>query len=151
MITLQNASRNTRACCRSVQSCKKSLGIAQQLRLFFGSETLPCVHHLRHARVFREALAMPGNEVPIEQVERAGIRSFLRFHVKGASTAIIAHSIDVTCAPLGTLTALQDTDGQRRRHATFTLAKHLADRWVCFEITGDGLVEDVGKQASLFR
>ncbi len=59
--------------------------------------------------------------------------------------------VALSCAPVDTLAALQDTDGQRRRRATYTLAKHLADRLGCFEITVDGLGDDVGKQASLFR
>ena len=58
--------------------------------------------------------------------------------------------VALSCAPLETLAALQDSDRQRRRHATFTLAQHLADRLGCFEITGDGLGEDTGNQASLF-
>ena len=57
----------------------------------------------------------------------------------------------LTCAPFDTLAALQDTDSQRRRRATYTLAQHLADRLGCFEITGSGLGDDVGKQTSLFR
>ena len=59
--------------------------------------------------------------------------------------------VALTCAPVDTLAALQDTDSHRRRRATFTLAQHLADRFNCFEITGEGLWDDVGKQASLFR
>ena len=59
--------------------------------------------------------------------------------------------VALTCAPVDTLAALQDTDSQRRRRATFTLAQHLADRLNCFEITGDGLVGDAAQQASLFQ
>lgn len=57
----------------------------------------------------------------------------------------------LSCALEDTLAALQDTDRQRRRRATYTLAHYLADRLGCFEITGEGLGDDVGKQASLFR
>ena len=59
--------------------------------------------------------------------------------------------VALSCAPVDTLAALQDADHHRRRRATYTLAQHLADRLGCFEITGDGLGDDVGKQASLFR
>ena len=66
--------------------------------------------------------------------------------------ALATHlEVALSCAPLETLAALQDGNRQRRRHATFSLAQHLADRLGCFEITGDGLGEDTGKQASLFR
>jgi hypothetical protein len=66
--------------------------------------------------------------------------------------ALATHlEVALSCAPLETLAALLDGDRQRRRRATFTLAQHLADRLGCFEITGDGLGEDAGKQASLFR
>ena len=65
--------------------------------------------------------------------------------------ALATHlEVALSCAPLETLAALQDGDRQRRRHATCTLAQHLADRLGCFEITGDCLGEDAGKQASLF-
>ena len=57
----------------------------------------------------------------------------------------------LTCAPVDTLAALQDTDSHRRRRATFTLARHLADRLGCFEIIGDGLGGDSAQQASLFQ
>ena len=59
--------------------------------------------------------------------------------------------VALSCAPVDTLAALQDADRQRRRRAASTLAQHLADRLGCFEITGDGLGDDAGKQASLFR
>ena len=59
--------------------------------------------------------------------------------------------VALICAPVDTLAALQETDSHRRQRATFTLAQHLADRLGCFEVTGEGLGDDVGKQASLFR
>ena len=59
--------------------------------------------------------------------------------------------VALNCAPVDSLVALQDTDRQRRRRATYTLAQHLADRLGCFEITGDGLGDELGKQASLFQ
>ena len=59
--------------------------------------------------------------------------------------------VALKCAPVDTLAALQDTDHQRRRRATYTLAQHLADRLCCFEFNGDRLGEDFGTQASLFR
>ena len=66
-------------------------------------------------------------------------------------TLAIHLEVAISCAPVDTLAALQDADGQRRRRATYTLAQHLADRLGCFEISGDGLGDEVGKQASLFR
>ena len=57
----------------------------------------------------------------------------------------------LTCAPVDTLAAIQDTDSQRRRRATYTLAQHLADRLSCFEIIGHGLGGDSAQQASLFQ
>ena len=66
--------------------------------------------------------------------------------------ALATHlEVALTCAPQDTLKALQDTDGQRRRRATFTLAQHLADRLGCFEITGGGLGDDARYQAALFQ
>ena len=66
--------------------------------------------------------------------------------------ALATHiEVALTCAPLDTLSALQDTDSQRRRRATLSLAQHLADRLGCFEITGDGLGGDAAQQASLFQ
>lgn len=66
--------------------------------------------------------------------------------------ALATHlEVALSCAPVDTLSALQDTDRQRRRRATFTLAQHLADRMGCFDITCDDLGEDVEKQTSLFR
>ena len=63
--------------------------------------------------------------------------------------ALATHlEVALTCAPHDTLTALQDTDSQRR--ATFTLAQHLADRLGCFEITGMNLGDDAQQQTSLF-
>lgn len=59
--------------------------------------------------------------------------------------------VALSCAPVDTLAALQDTDGQRRRCATYTLAQHLADRLGCFKITGDGLRGDAAQQTSLFE
>ena len=59
--------------------------------------------------------------------------------------------VALTCAPLDTLAALQDTDSHRRRRATFTLAQHLADRLSCFEIIADDLWRDAAQQASLFQ
>ena len=58
--------------------------------------------------------------------------------------------VALTCVPQDTLAALQDTDNQRRRRATFTLAQHLADRLGCFEITGVNLGDDAQQQTSLF-
>ena len=58
----------------------------------------------------------------------------------------------LTCAPVDTLAALQDTDSQRRRRrATYTLAQHLADRLNYFEITGSGIGSCISLQASLFQ
>ena len=66
--------------------------------------------------------------------------------------ALATHlEVALSCVPVDTLAALQDTDSHSRRRATFTLAQHLADRLGCFEITGEGLGDDVGKQALLFR
>jgi hypothetical protein len=66
--------------------------------------------------------------------------------------ALATHiEVALTCAPLDTLAALQDSDSQRRRRATFTLAQHLADRLGCFEISGSDLGFDARKQASLFQ
>ena len=66
--------------------------------------------------------------------------------------ALTTHlEVALTCAPIDTLAALQDTDSHRRRRATFTLAQHLADRLSCFEIIGDGLGGDSAQQASLFQ
>ena len=66
--------------------------------------------------------------------------------------ALATHiEVALTCAPLDTLSALQDTDSQRRRRATLSLAQHLADRLGCFEITDDGLGGDGAQQASLFQ
>ena len=63
--------------------------------------------------------------------------------------ALATHlEVALTCAPPGTLAALQDTDSQRRRRATYTLAQHIADRLGCFEITSGG---DSTLQASLFQ
>lgn len=63
--------------------------------------------------------------------------------------ALATHlEVALSCAPTGTLAGLQDTDSQRRRRATYTLAQHLADRLGCFEITGGG---DSALQASLFQ
>jgi len=59
--------------------------------------------------------------------------------------------VALSCAPLGTLAALQDTDSHRRRRATFTLAQHLADRLSFFEVTGDDLGGISAQQASLFQ
>ena len=68
------------------------------------------------------------------------------------SDSLATHlEVALNCAPVDTIAALQDTDRQRRRRATYTLAQYLAVRSGCFEITGDGLGEDMGKQASLFR
>ena len=54
--------------------------------------------------------------------------------------ALATHvEVALTCAPVDTLAALQDTDSHRRRRATVTLAQHLAGRLGCFEITGDDL------------
>ena len=66
-------------------------------------------------------------------------------------TLAIHLEVALSCAPVDTLAALQDTDRQRRRRATYTLAQHLADRLGCFEITGDSLVNDAGMQASFLR
>ena len=66
-------------------------------------------------------------------------------------TLAIHLEVALSCAPVDTLAALQDADGQLRRRATYTLAQHLADRLGCFDITGDGIGEDMEKQASLFR
>ena len=57
----------------------------------------------------------------------------------------------LTCAPVDTLAALQDTDSQRRRRATRTFAHHLADRLNYFEITGSGIGGCISLQASLFQ
>jgi hypothetical protein len=66
--------------------------------------------------------------------------------------ALATHiEVALTCAPLDTLAALQDSDSQRRRRATFTLAQHLADRLGCFEISGPDLGYDARQQASLFQ
>lgn len=66
--------------------------------------------------------------------------------------ALATHiEVALTCAPLDTLAALQDSDSQRRRRATFTLAQHLADRLGCFEISGAGLGGDANQQALLFQ
>lgn len=66
--------------------------------------------------------------------------------------ALATHlEVALTCAPLDTLAALQDTDSQRRRRATYILALHLADRLSCFEITGGCLGGDSALQASLFQ
>jgi len=66
--------------------------------------------------------------------------------------ALATHiEVALACAPISTLTALQDVDSQRRRRATFSLAQHLADRLSCFEIIGDGLGDDPARQASLFQ
>ena len=66
--------------------------------------------------------------------------------------ALATHiEVALTCAPTGTLTALQDSDSQRRRRATFILAQHLADRLGCFEISGSDLAIDARQHASLFR
>ena len=63
--------------------------------------------------------------------------------------ALATHlEVALTCAPTGTLAALQDADSQRRRRATYTLAQHIADRLGCFEITSGG---DSSMQASLFQ
>lgn len=63
--------------------------------------------------------------------------------------ALATHlEVALACAPTGTLSGLQDTDSQRRRRATYTLAQHLADRLGCFEITSG---EDSALQASLFH
>ena len=63
--------------------------------------------------------------------------------------ALATHlEVALSCAPTGTLAGLQDTDSQRRRRATYTLAQHLADRLGCFEITGGS---DSALQASLFQ
>lgn len=59
--------------------------------------------------------------------------------------------VAITCAPVDTLAALQDTDSYRRRRATFTLAHHLADRLGCFEITGNDLWDNSARQAPLFQ
>ena len=68
------------------------------------------------------------------------------------SDALATHlEVALACAPLDTLTALQDVDSQRRRRATFSLAQHLADRLGCFEIIGDGLGGNMAQQASLFQ
>ena len=58
--------------------------------------------------------------------------------------------VALTCSPLDTLAALQDTDRQRRRRATHMLAQHLADRLGCFEINGDCL-GDATQQSSLLQ
>jgi hypothetical protein len=66
--------------------------------------------------------------------------------------ALATHlEVALTCAPLDTLAALQDSDRQRRRRAAFTLAQHLADRLGCFEIVGIGLGGDAGQQALPFQ
>ncbi len=66
--------------------------------------------------------------------------------------ALATHlEVALTCAPQDTLSALQDTDSQRRRGATFALAQHLADRLGCFEIDGGGFGGDARRQASLFQ
>lgn len=66
--------------------------------------------------------------------------------------ALATHlEVALSCAPVDTLAALQDTDRQRRRRATYTLAQHLADRLGCFDITGDGLGGDAAQQMSLFQ
>lgn len=66
--------------------------------------------------------------------------------------ALATHiEVALTCAPTDTLTALQDSDSQRRRRATFVLAQHLADRLGCFEISGSDLGFDPRQQASLFQ
>lgn len=59
--------------------------------------------------------------------------------------------VALSCAPVETFAALQDTDRQRRRRATYTLAQYLADRLGCFEITGGGIGGDDPQQASLFQ
>ena len=66
--------------------------------------------------------------------------------------ALATHiEVALTCAPVNTLAALQDSDCQRRRRAPFSLAQHLADRLRCFEIAGDDLGVDAAQQASLFQ
>jgi hypothetical protein len=66
--------------------------------------------------------------------------------------ALATHiEVALTCAPLDTLTALQDSDSQRRRRATFILAQHLAERLGCFEISVSDLGLDARHQASLFQ
>ena len=66
--------------------------------------------------------------------------------------ALATHiEVALTCAPVDTLAALQDTDSHRRRRATVTLAQYLAVRLGCFEITGSGLGGCTSLQASLFQ
>ena len=66
--------------------------------------------------------------------------------------ALATHlEVALSCAPLDTLAALQDTNSHRRRRATFSLAQHLADRLGCFEITGGVLRDDAAQQASRFQ
>lgn len=77
---------------------------------------------------------------------------YLVFMTRIDPSALASHlEVALSCAPVDTLAALQDADGQRRRRATYMLAQHLADRLDCFEITGDSLGNDTGMQASLFR
>ncbi len=66
--------------------------------------------------------------------------------------ALATHiEVALTCAPFDTFAALQDSDGQCRRRAIFTLAQHLADRIRCFEISGSNLGFDARHQESLFQ
>ena len=59
--------------------------------------------------------------------------------------------VALACAPQDTLAALQDTDSHRRRRATFNLAQHLADRLGCFDVLGEELRYDLGRQVPLFQ
>jgi|GEM_PF-2349559 len=74
--------------------------------------------------------------------------SITRIH----ADALAMHlEVALSCVPVDTLAGLQDTDRHRRRRANYTLAQYLSDRLGCFEITGDCLGDDMGKQGSLFR
>lgn len=75
------------------------------------------------------------------------------FHIRGmaridSDTLALHLEVALTCAPPDTLNALQDTDSSRRRRAAFTLARHLADRMGCFEVT-EGDLGDYSAQGSL--
>lgn len=68
------------------------------------------------------------------------------------SEALATHlEVALTSAPQDMLAALQDTDSQRRRRATFNLARHLAHRLGCFEILSEPFGIGAQQQENLFE
>ena len=56
---------------------------------------VPCAVHLRHPGVRGKSLAMPQQEIPVEQVERAGLLARLLLHPVVATAAVIRHPVDI--------------------------------------------------------